>query len=179
MTRIEQLEEEYNLHYMLCTAIYKEICAEYDKQADIDTSWKEQQQEDSNDWMNIPSTEEIFSRRTVDNGDRFHHYDKDGRKRRLRIGKFISNYSNALKESKRQDNLDRIAQWAVLDRVKQDIIDSFIDKYSLSKEEIARFEEVMIDTFNDIYLDQRNIYDDAWYASHNPRFDQGSFSLFI
>ena len=165
------LHQKVELHRYMMNMYDEALCDEYTKLETIEDAWKDDQLNDSCDWMNVPTTEEMFSRRPFDNWDRFHHFDKEGHKRRLRIGRFTTNYTNALKESKRQANLDRIAQWAVLDGIKQSIIDKFIEKYDLSSEEIIRFEDVMLETYHGIFLDQINIYNDTWYTTYNTRFD--------
>ena len=165
------LHQKVELHRYMMNMYDEALCDEYTKLETIEDAWKDDQLNDSCDWLNIPTTEEIFSRRTVDNGDRFHHFDRNGYKRSRRVGKFNMNYANAETASKRQANLDRIAQWAVLDGIKQSIIDKFIEKYDLSSEEIIRFEDVMLETYHGILLEPMNTYDDRWYVSHDARFD--------
>ena len=165
------LHQKVELHRYMMNMYNEALCDEYTKLETIKEAWDDDQETDSCDWMNVPTTEQIFNRRVVDNGDRFHHYDRDGYKRNRRIGRFDNNYHNAEIASKRQANLDRIAQWAVLDGVKQDVIDDFIIKYDLSAIEIARFENVMLATYNDTCVRKLNILNDAWYAACYRRFN--------
>ena len=169
--QIEKLREELQfarLTQMICA---KEILNLQYKRASCIKAWDEEDEKDCKDWFYAPTSNNIFNRRVIDNGDRFHHYDRDGYKRNRRIGKFDNNYANAVTQSKRQANLDRIAQWAILDGVKQDVIDNFIIKYNLSAIEIARFENVMTTTHNDKIIHLKNLYDNSWYIAHHQRFN--------
>ena len=177
MTLEKKIQNYRELLHFLEIEFIKLKSEEGNKATEVQEAWKEIQLDKSKEWP-VPTIEQIFNRRVIDNGDRFHHYNRDGYKRNRRIGRFDNNYHNALnehkeyiKELKRKQNLDRIAQWAILDGVKQDVIDDFIIKYDLSAIEIARFENVMLTTYNNICVRLLNIYNDRWYAVCYRRFN--------
>ena len=170
MTLEKKIQDCRELLHFLEIEFIKLKSEEGNKATEIQEAWKEIQLDKSKEWP-VPTIEQIFNRRVIDNGDRFHHYDRDGYKRNRRIGRFDNNYHNAETASKRQQNLDKIAKWAILDGVKQNVIDDFIIKYDLSAIEIARFENVMLTTYNNICVRLLNIYNDRWYATCYRRFN--------